>query len=110
MNTTLLIVEYSDLDSERMNNGGHGKIGYKVGNVSQVVIPSVKGHSFDLPKDFTVVSPHANPNWDTAGAYMPPCSGGRGHSYYATVKAVHETPAGEEAELLGKGMIQLGKY
>ena len=106
-----LIVEYSDRDASHMDNGGHGKVGYTIpSNTPVVTIPSIKGHTFELPENFFVVSPHANPSWDKAGAYMPPCSGGRGNRYYATVKAVYEAPEGQQSELLGKGKIELGKY
>ncbi len=106
-----VIMEYSDRDAAHMDNGGHGKIGYKIpAKAKNVTVPTVKGHTFDLPADFFVVAPHASPSWDTAGAYMPPCSGGRGNRYYATVKAVYEAPEGEQSLLLGKGKIELGKY
>ncbi len=106
-----IIVEYSDRSAPHMDNGGHGKIGYKITpGTSEVTIPSVEGHTFELPEQFFIVSPHANPSWDKAGAYMPPCSGGRGNKYYATIKAVYEAPEDQQSMLLGKGKIELGKY
>ncbi len=43
-----------------------------------------------------------------AGAYLPPCSGGRGNSYYVTVKAVHKQ--GDETHELGSAVVEMGKY
>jgi len=105
-----IIMEYSDLDHKPMDNGGHGKIGYKIKpGVSKITIPAVKGHSFNLPKGFFLVKAHRNPKWDKAGAYMPPCSGGKGNRYYVTVKAV-QVSKGESSEVLAMEVIQLGKY
>ena len=73
-------MEYSDRDSEKMNNGGHAIFGYKLGSeVTEITIPAVPGHSFELKEPFYSIAPHTSPNWDIAGAYMPPCSGGKGH-------------------------------
>jgi hypothetical protein len=79
--------------------------------MKEAVIPSVPGHNFDLPEGFFILSPHQAPNWDKAGAYQPPCSGGNGNSYYATVNAVYqETPESNEFKLLGQAIIELGQY
>ncbi len=64
-NANALIMEYSDSDYMPMDNGGHGKMGYKIfASSNQVTIPSVQGHTFDLPEDFFLVSAHNNPSWD----------------------------------------------
>jgi hypothetical protein len=74
-------------------------------------IPSVPGHTFDLPQGFFLVAPHANPAWDKAGAYMPPCSGGRGNYCYVTVKAVrYVSPDDKNPKLLAIGELSLGRY
>ena len=109
--TNALIMEYSDKDYPPMDNGGHGKIGYKITTGTQhVTIPSVPGHTFDLPKGFFLVSAQKAPDWDKAGAYMPPCSGGKGNLYYVTVKAVYDAPEGKQSQLLGKVRLTLGRY
>jgi hypothetical protein len=106
-----LIMEYSDRSYQPMNHGGHGKIGYTIViGTQQVTIPSVPGHTFDLPKDFFLVSAHKGSDWDTAGAYMPPCSSGQGNLYYVTVIAVYDAPEGKESKLLGEGGLTLGTY
>ena len=107
----VLIMEYSDMNNPSMNNGGHGKIGYNfTQGTKEVTIPSIPGHTFDLQEGFFLVSPHQAPAWDKAGAYMPPCSGGKGHFYYVTVKAVYNASKDKEFQLLGKGRLTLGRY
>lgn len=106
-----IIMEFSDASSSNMNFGGHGKIGYRIPkNKTRVTIPSVAGHTFDLPNGFFMVAAHVNPAWDKAGAYLPPCSGGRGNRYYVTVKAVYDAPKGEQSTMLGKAKLQMGTY
>lgn len=39
---------------------------------------------------------------------MPPCSGGKGHAYYVTVKAVQFD--GEKATELATSVVEMGKY
>jgi hypothetical protein len=110
--TNAIIMEYSDESYAPMDKGGHGKIGYRVpeGTIEKT-IPSVPGHTFDLPQGFFLVAAHANPAWDKAGAYMPPCSGGRGNYYYVTVKAVnYASPDDKQPKLLGIGELSLGRY
>jgi hypothetical protein len=110
--TNAIIMEYSDRSYPPMDNGGHGQIGYEIPEgMKEVIIPSVRGHSFDLPEGFFTVAPHQAPGWDKAGAYLPPCSGGRGNSYYVTVKAAHRSSGdSKEFELLDQAVLELGTY
>lgn len=110
--TQALMLAFSDRDYKPMDNGGHGVIGYLIppGRHGVVTVPSVRGHTFDLPAGFFVVRAHANPTYDIAGAYMPPCSGGKGHMYYVTVEAVTLDGAGHPAKLLGKTVVDIGRY
>jgi len=106
-----LILEYSDRDYAPMDNGGHGKIGYKIQQgASEVTTPSVPGHSFTLPEGYFLVAAHNNPSWDTAGAYMPPCSGGKGNFYYVTVKAVYQSASNAQPKVLATAKLSLGMY
>ena len=95
-----------------MDNGGHGKIGYKISPGSkEITIPSVPGHSFELPETFFIVAPHQAPGWDIAGAYMPPCSGGNGNNYYVTVKAVDLDEGKKDSfKELDHVVLEMGKY
>ena len=105
----LLVVEFSDRSYAAMDKGGHGKIGFRIEPGSgTVTIPSVAGHTVDLPQGFVVVEEHQAPNWDKPGAYLPPCSGGRGNEYYLTVRAVHKM--GDEREELASASLEMGKY
>jgi hypothetical protein len=98
-------MEYSDRDSKNMNNGGHGQISYALTSaMMKVEIPSVLGHTYALPEPFTMIAEHRGPGWDKAGAYMPPCSGGKDHAYYVTVKAV------DGDKVLATTVLELGKY
>ena len=110
--TNVIVMEYSDRSYAPMDNGGHGKIGFKIKQGTRsVVIPSVPGHSFELPDGFFIITPHQGSWWCKAGAYQPPCSGGRGNSYYVTIKAVYESSnKKEETKLIGKTVVELGNY
>jgi phosphatidylethanolamine-binding protein (PEBP) family uncharacterized protein len=107
-----IVLEFSDRDYAPMDNGGHGKIGYVIpkGTI-ETVVPSIPGNTFDLPEDFFLVEEHDVPGFDTAGAYMPPCSGGVRHSYYVTVKAVELNSIDEPTfSVLEQGILEMGKY
>ncbi len=108
--TNALITEYSDRTYKPMDNGGHGKFGYRISsNLTEVNIPSVAGHTFDLPENFYLIEAQRAPTWDKQGAYLPPCSGGKGNDYYVTVRAVKEVNGGIR-EVLGEVEVPLGKY
>jgi len=100
-----LVLEYSDRDSKKMNNGGHGIMKFTLQQaVEKVELPPVPGHTFELPAPFTMIEPHRSPGWDKAGAYMPPCSGGKGHAYYVTIKAM------KDDQVLTETVFELGTY
>jgi len=100
-----ILLAYSDRDSKNMNNGGHGIMSYSIGSmINSVELPSVPGHSYDMPENFTMVEAHRGAGWDKEGAYMPPCSGGKDHAYYVTVKAMKGDTVTAET------VFELGKY
>ncbi|MCW8887567.1 MAG: hypothetical protein OQK25_00725 [Gammaproteobacteria bacterium] len=105
----LLVMEFSDRTYKKMDNGGHGKIGFALSKpINSAVVPSVAGHSFTLPTGFFMVAAHRSPKWDKAGAYMPPCSGGKGNAYYVTVKAVKQSS--DSSEVLSQKVVEMGRY
>ncbi|MFC1885114.1 hypothetical protein ACFL2O_10120 [Thermodesulfobacteriota bacterium] len=108
----VIVMEYSDRSFGPMDNGGHGIIGYKIKQgIRSVVIPSVAGHSFELPDGFFIISPHKGSWWCKAGAYQPPCSGGKNNSYYVTIKATYQSSnKKEDIKLFGKTVLELGIY
>lgn len=100
-----IVLEYSDRDSKKMDKGGHGQMRFTISPQStRVEIPSVPGHSFELPPTFTMIEAHRGAGWDKDGAYMPPCSGGKGHEYYLTVKSV------KDDTVTAKTVIEMGRY
>jgi hypothetical protein len=107
-----IILEFSDRDWGPMDNGGHGKIGFTIPEgTEETLIPSVSGNTFDLPEGFFIVKEHRNPTIFTPGAYMPPCSGGLGNSYYVTVKAVEMISMEDLTfNVLEEAVFELGKY
>ena len=105
-----IIMEFNDKTFTPNDNGGHGKVGYNLAkNKKKVVIPSAPAHTSDLPEPFFVVAEHRAPKWDIPGAYLPPCSGGKGNTYSVTVKAVRKT-AGNDFEVLAEAELILGKF
>jgi hypothetical protein len=111
--STAIVLEFSDRDWGPMDNGGHGKIGYTVDEgTSEVLIPTVRANTFNLPDGFFLVREHQGPaSAGEPGAYMPPCSGGLSNAYYVTIKAV-ELVAIEEGTFneIEETILELGRY
>jgi hypothetical protein len=109
--TNAIIMEFSDRSWPQMDHGGHGIIGYRIPlGATEITIPSVPGHTFNLPEGFFLLQAHRSLRGN-GGAYKPPCSGGKGHFYYVTVKAVYDSSSkSEESKLLGKATKELGIY
>jgi hypothetical protein len=106
---TAILMEYSDRAYKPNDNGGHGKLGYQIApDTKNIIIPSVQGHTFELPPAFFSVAMHRAPDWDKAGAYLPPCSGGNKHPYYVTVKAVKKE--GSDFTVLAQELVEMGFY
>ena len=106
-----IILYFSDRTFARMDNGGHGQVGFQItAGTSEVIIPSIPGHTEDLPENFWMVKAHGAPTWDTAGAYLPPCSGGRKNDYFIDVKAVKLGADKDVSEVLAEGSIKFAKF
>jgi hypothetical protein len=106
--TEIIYVAFNDETYTPMNNGGHGILGFKVKPGSKAaVLPSVPGETDLLPYGVKVIKPHLASDWSgTKGAYLPPCSGGTGNLYTATVMAVSTT----RNTILESVKIKLGTY
>jgi hypothetical protein len=106
-----IILEFNDETYKPMDRGGHGIIGFRIALREAVLLPSVAGETNELPEGVFVVAPHlANkPGYSPGTAYLPPCSGGKGNTYTATVKAVR-THAGGRRETLAAIRLVLGTY
>ena len=79
-------------------------------NQSSVTIPSIPGETNEMPQGMFIENKFRS-NRGEDGAYLPPCSGGRGNEYYATVKSVYKGESDkDESRLFGEGTIEMGKY
>ena len=108
---TALVIEYSDRSYGPMDKGGHGKLGYVIApGTGETLVPSAPPHTMALPDGFWTVAEHGAPGWDKAGAYLPPCSGGKGNAYYLTVRAVVRNDDGSPGEELASTMLEMGRY
>ena len=106
---TAIILEFDDRTAPSSTTGGNGAIGFRVPvGVRETTIPSVSGNTRDLPDGFFL------PPEDKAalgnGGYLPPCSGGQGHRYVVTIRAVSLPKGGGPPELLGMERLTLGTY
>ncbi|GAA6200857.1 hypothetical protein [Aquicoccus sp. SU-CL01552] len=103
--TAWVYVAYNDRDYEPLSkNGGHGVIGYPVSGTSAELYP-VPGLKGKLPGKAKVVSAARGTGKYASKGYMPPCSSGKGHRYFAVVRAV--SPAGK---ILEEQRVEIGRY
>jgi hypothetical protein len=105
-----IIVEFNDASYSNLSrNGGHGKVGWKISAGAEATLKAVPGGTKNLPDGTWLVKKNrATGAWNSPG-YLPPCSGGKGNKYVATVKAVRFAN-GKVEEELAKGKITLGRY
>lgn len=100
-----ILLEYSDRDSKKMDNGGHGRMLFSLdGTTSALALPPVPGHTFVIAPPFTIVEAHRGAGWDIDGAYMPPCSGGKNHAYYVTIKTL------KGKSITAEAIVEMGSY
>lgn len=105
-----VIVAFSDRSWFLMDHGGHGMIGkWTAGSDGSIFIPAIAGESFELPEGMFLEREHQGGRGEP-GAYLPPCSGGRGNRYFAEVVAVRKEAGDEPSQLLAKGEVFLGRY
>ena len=106
-NSQKVILTFTDETFKGMNNGGHGVVSYTLtANTNTTTIPSFQGETFDLPENFTSVIAHRGTKYKkTPGAYLAPCSGGKGNTYSVLIQAVNK-----DSKVLDKTTLTLGKY
>jgi hypothetical protein len=103
--TVSVHVEYNDLSYKPLSSeGGHGVIGFTV-SASQAVLPSVAGLTADLPQGVFLVRKARSSGDYASEGYLPPCSGGNGNDYSATVKALDASGI-----VLGQTVVSIGRY
>ena len=90
-----------------MADGGHGVISYKLEkDTKSVIVPAVRGETFNLPTNFKSVIAHRGTKYGkTPGAYLAPCSGGKSHTYTVLIQAVDKNSLE-----LDTAKLTLGKY
>jgi hypothetical protein len=106
-----IVVEYNDRSYHPLSyGGGHGKIGYDITpGVGKATLPSVPGEKADgLPAGTWVVRRNRATGDYARPGYLPPCSGGRGNTYFAEVIAVKKD--GDDYDELASTKITLGRY
>lgn len=101
----MIVVEYDDKSYPPLaTKGGHGTLGYPVKGAS-AKLPSVPGMTDKLGGGVRVVRKARSTGEYASKGYLPPCSGGRGNKYTATLKAIDAS-----GNVLGKTMIVIGRY
>ncbi len=103
--TVRLVLEFDDEDYAPLSSdGGHGKFAYAVAaGAAEVVVPSIpQGITGGFPPGVSMLASNRS---QIAAGYLPPCSGGRGHRYSVTVRAM--SAAGKT---LAKSDLALGRY
>ena len=103
-----ILVEFNDRDYPPLSSaGGHGIVGFKIEGRGKATLPSVPGgtsRADRLPAGAFVAEDNRATGDFMSDGYLPPCSGGRGHRYFAVVKAV------ADGKVVATGKIELGKY
>ncbi|UYV38538.1 hypothetical protein N4R57_05575 [Rhodobacteraceae bacterium D3-12] len=103
--TAAILVEYDDKSySPLSRNGGHGSLIYPAKG-SSATLPSVPGLTNKLPHGVKVHKKARGTGKYASKGYLPPCSGGKGNKYTATLKAI-----GANGKTLEKKTITIGRY
>lgn len=105
-----LVLSFNDESYAPMDKGGHGIVRLALNKSATAQVPAVLGETDTLPTGMSVVTKHRGTGWSgTGGAYLPPCSGGRGNTYSIDVSAIKISADGSSATL-AKEKIVIGKY
>jgi len=102
-----VVLKFSDKTFTKMDNGGHGILSYRIDeDETNIEVPPQIGETFDLDDGFEVVTAHTGTRFNkTAGAYLAPCSGGKGNTYVVEISIVDG-----ENNILDTKELVLGKY
>lgn len=105
-----VVVEFNDLRVvDLARHGGHGTLSVATGGASEVVLPSVREETMDLPAGVRCVRPHRCGFYGHApGAYKAPCGCGQGNEYVAVVSAVKNVDG--KQRVLAEGRIRVGFF
>ncbi|WP_428025823.1 hypothetical protein [Arcobacter sp.] len=102
-----VVLKFNDKTFTKMDNGGHGVLSYTIDEESSnVEIPPQIGETFDLDEGFEIVSEHTGTRFKKKpGAYLAPCSGGKGNTYTVDISIVDKNN-----NVLATKILVLGKY
>ncbi|NQV80479.1 MAG: hypothetical protein HQ495_07985 [Alphaproteobacteria bacterium] len=99
-----LEIWFNDTSFAAMDSGGHGKVRFKLAaGAAEAVLEPIPGETSTLPSGYTTAEGHRGSGWSgTTGAYLPPCSGGRGNLYTMTIFAVDDAgkPVSEKMKVV----------
>lgn len=105
-----LLLSFNDESYTPMDKGGHGVVRVQLNKTPTMQIPSIPGETDTLPAGISVVTKHRGTGWSgTGGAYLPPCSGGRGNTYTIDISAI-KSGADGSSTTLAKAKIVMGSY
>lgn len=105
-----LLLSFNDESYSPMDKGGHGVVRVQLNKTSTMQVQAIPGETDTLPAGISVVTKHRGSGWSgTGGAYLPPCSGGRGNTYSIDI-AVIKSGADGSTQTLAKGKIVMGRY
>ena len=103
--TASVAVEFNDISFPPLAfNGGHGAIGFAVAG-PHAMLPAVPAMTADLPDGAWVIAAARTSGRYASPGYIPPCSGGNGHTYQAVVRALDASGNG-----LDSVRVVLGRY
>ncbi|WP_112310048.1 YbhB/YbcL family Raf kinase inhibitor-like protein [Pseudogemmobacter bohemicus] len=99
----MVVLSFNDQSYKPLSKGGgHGQIGFAVSG-KQASLPSVPGMTKKLPGGATVVKKAKSKGKYASPGYLPPCSGGKGHSYTVDVTALDAKGKALESVTIGIG-------
>ena len=105
-----LLLSFNDESYTPMDKGGHGVVRVQLNKAATMQVPSIPGETDTLPAGISLVTKHRGTGWSgTGGAYLPPCSGGRGNTYTIDVSAIKSGTDGGSTTV-AKGKIVMGSY
>lgn len=107
-----LLVSFNDESYAPMDKGGHGVLSFAHDGSATATLPAVPGETDSLPAGVTAFAKHRGTGWSgTGGAYLPPCSGGRGNTYTIAISAVKmNSDKTSIANKLAEKKFTLGTY
>ncbi|WP_375723339.1 hypothetical protein LXN10_12545 [Arcobacter sp. KX21116] len=102
-----VILKFNDKTFTKMDNGGHGILSFDIEeDVTNVEIPPQIGETFELDEGFSVVNAHTGTRFGKQeGAYLAPCSGGKGNTYTVDISILNS-----DGKVLASKELVLGKY